>query len=256
MKNSVSNTQHGAVLQESAPHTFNELVQLKRQGDRGAFNTLLLDILPEVKKFVNRRLDMAIYQGNFPKSKYEAEDFIDQLFIEVYSSIGDVDNENDFYIWLFKKTNELVDQAIAEEAFEDAMFKNIDDYSTSEWKQMAEKFSAEADGDLIMREDLDDVSYHKSKQSLRTLFDQDYEKELVTQLDKELTEEEINRYTEIVLRNFPQPMHTVFELFTKQEFTLEQIAEIMQRNVKEVEDLLREARAILYNSLLARTARH
>ncbi|MCW5521207.1 sigma-70 family RNA polymerase sigma factor [Aureitalea sp. L0-47] len=256
MKNIVSNKQGETGLQQVAPNTFKELVQLKRQGDRAAFNLLLLDVLPEVKKFVNRRLDAAVYQGNFPKSKYKAEDFIDQLFIEVYESIGVVENENDFYIWLFKKTNDLVDRTIAVEAFEDSIFKNIDEFATSEWKLMSEKFSAEADGDLIMREDLEDVSYHKSKHTLITLFDQDEEKDLIAQLDQNLSQEDIDRYTEIVLRNFPQPMHTVFELFTKQEFTLEQIAEIIQRDVKDVESLLREARAILYNSLSAWTRKN
>lgn len=249
MKNTSTHNRREERLRKSAPHTFNELVTLKKQGDRGAFNEHLLNMLPEVKKFINRRLNAAIHKGHFPKSKYKAEDFIDQLFIEVYSSIGDVENENEFYIWLFKKTNELLDKTIAKEEFEDSIFKNIDEYSTAEWKQMAEKFSAEADGDLIMREDLEDVSYHKSKHSLKNIFVQDDEKALIEKLDKNLSEEDINRYTEMVLQNFPQPMHTVFELFTKQNFTLSQISEIMQRNVNEVEELLREARAILYNSL-------
>ncbi|NNJ82921.1 MAG: sigma-70 family RNA polymerase sigma factor, partial [Flavobacteriaceae bacterium] len=165
--------------------------------------------------------------------------------------IGDVENENEFYIWLFKKTNDLLDKTIAKEEFEDAIFKNIDEYSNTEWKQMAEKFSAEADGDLIMREDLEDVSYHKSKHSLKQIFSEDDEKALIDKLDKNLSEEDVNRFTDLVLQNFPQPMHTVFELFTKQEFTLSQISEIMQRSVDEVEELLKEARAILYNSLSA-----
>ncbi len=251
MKNTATHNKRERSLQKSAPHSFNELLSLKNQGDRGAFNEHLLKMLPEVEKFINRRLDAAIHKGHFPKSKYKAEDFVDQLFIEVYGSIGDVKNENDFYIWLFKKTNELLDKTIAKEELEDSLFKNIDEYSSAEWKQMSEKFSAEADGDLIMREDLEDVSYHKSKQSLKHIFIEDNEKALIEKLDRDLSEEDVNRFTDLVLQNFPQPMHTVFELFTKQNFTLFQISEIMQRSVDEVEELLKEARAILYNSLSA-----
>jgi DNA-directed RNA polymerase specialized sigma24 family protein len=250
MKNPAINPQHQE-LHQAATRKFNELVALKKQGDQGAFNEHLLKMLPEVEKFINRRLDAAIHKGHFPKSKYKAEDFLDQLFIEVYSTIGDVENEDDFYIWLFKKTNELLEKTIAEEEFEDSFFKNIDEYSTDEWKQMSEKFSAEADGDLIMREDLEDVSYHKSKHSLKHIFVEDNERALIEKLDRDLSEEDVGRFTNMVIQNFPQPMQMVFELFTKQNFTLLQISEIMQRNVNEVEELLNEARAILYNSLSA-----
>ena len=250
MKNTATNIRRKRKeLHNKVPRKFNELVLLKKQGELGAFNEQLLKMLPEVRNFINRRLDAAIHKGHFPKSKYKAEDFIDQLFIEVYGSIEDVDNENDFYIWLFKKTNELLEKTIAEEELEDTLFKNIDEYSSMEWKQMTEKFSAEADGDLIMREDLEDVSYHKSKHTLKTIFAEDDEKALIEKLDNSLSEEDINRYTEMVLHNFPQPMHTVFELFTNQNFTLSQISEIMERSVDEVEELLREAREILFNSL-------
>ncbi|KAA3620284.1 MAG: sigma-70 family RNA polymerase sigma factor [Flavobacterium sp.] len=251
MKNTATHYRKDGESIRVIPRKFNDLIQLKKQGERGVFNEELLDILPEVKKFINRKLDAAVHKGHFPKSKYKAEDFIDQLFIEVYDNIEDVESENDFYLWLFKRTNELLDATIDKEAYEDKIFKNIDKYSEAEWKQMAEKWSAEADGDLIMREDLEDVSYHKSKQSLQQLFVEDNEKALIEKLDKELSEEDVNRFTELILNNFPEPMHTVFELFTRQKFTLEEISQIMERNLEEVETLLKEAREILYNSLSA-----
>lgn len=251
MKNTATHHRQDEESKKAVPEKFNELILLKKQGERGVFNQELLKILPEVKKFINRKLDAAVHKGHFPKSKYRAEDFIDQLFIEVYDNIEDLESENDFYLWLFKKTNEMLDATIDKEEFEDEFFKNIDEYSEAEWKQMAEKWSAEADGDLIMREELEDVSYHKSKQTLQQLFVEDNEKALIEKLDRELSEEDINRFTDLILNNFPQPMHTVFELFTRQKFTLEEISEIMERNLDDVEKLLKEAREILYNSLSA-----
>jgi hypothetical protein len=179
MENTVSYLQQQKELRISVSKKFSDLVQLKFERNQKKFNQLLLKILPEVKKHIKQRLDAAIHNGHFSKGKYRAEDFIDQLFIEVYDSIGEVNNKNEFYIWLFKKTKELLDNIIVEEEFDDFYFVDINDYSKPERDEMVEKFSIEADGNFVMKEDLDDPSYQNSKFTLNHVFIEDNEKELI-----------------------------------------------------------------------------
>lgn len=56
----------------------------------------------------------------------------------------------------------------------------------------------------------------------------------------------------MVLSNLPSSMRTVFELFTKHQFDVSEIAKIRNRTVKEVEMLLASARKSLKASLLGR----
>ena len=50
----------------------------------------------------------------------------------------------------------------------------------------------------------------------------------------------------------PLPMRTVFDLFTNQQFTLEEVAIITTRSIKDVEKLLKQARKALQVSLFNR----
>tara|TARA_R110002012_G_scaffold160895_1_gene322878 strand:- start:31571 stop:32344 length:774 start_codon:yes stop_codon:yes gene_type:complete len=252
MENTVHYYQQQSELRVSIEKKFKNLVQLKKEENQADFNELLLKMLPEVKKYINQRLQTAIHKGHFSKGKYKAEDFMDQLFVEVYDSIEDVSNDNEFYVWLFNKTNDLLEATIVEEEFDNLFFKNIDDYTKPEWDDMVEKYSVEADGDLILNEDLDDISYHKTNYLLKQVFIEDNEKALIEQLDKKLSDDDIDRHVKMLLHNLPASMQTVFDLFTKQSFSLHEIAVIMKRDVKEVEVLLDKARKGLYTSLFNR----
>lgn len=239
-------------VQISIKQLFPNLVKLKEAEDRIAFNQLLLEIIPEIKRFVLKKLRNAIQNRHLSKNKYDANDFIDQLFIEVYDHIDEFSNEDEFYVWLYKKTNELLDEAITDEEFEDLFFQNIDDYSKKEWSQMQEKFTVEADGDLIMKEELDDISYHKDIYTLNDVFIDNIENRLVKKIDETLHQEEVDKHIQLVLHNLPADAQNVFELFTKQHLTLTEIAEVRNTSVEKVEKLLNEARKSLELSFFNR----
>ena len=142
--------------------TFSDMVQFKKENDKLDFNNLLLKDLHQVKRYITKRLSTALTKGNLPKGKYKVDDFIDQLFIEVYDHFDEVQNKEELHLWLFKKADELLDDTIADEEFDDYFFRNIDDYSKPEWDAMEEKFSTDGGGDYVMIDELDDISYPKN----------------------------------------------------------------------------------------------
>ena len=74
-------------LQISIKQTLPNLIKLKAEENRSAFNQLLLEIVPTIKQYIAKKLRNAIKNEHFPKNKYNTNDFIDQLFIEVYDHI-------------------------------------------------------------------------------------------------------------------------------------------------------------------------
>ena len=235
-------------------NTFSNLLQLKKEGDQASFNELVLKIMPQIRQYVNRQLNIAIKKGHFSKNKYKADDIIDQLFIEIYDNIEDVQNEKEFYLWLFKKTNDLLSDIIVEEEFDDLFFKNIDDYSKAEWDAMQEKYSSDADGDghLRMIEEFDDMSYNHNDYTLNHVFIEDKEKVLTEKIDKDLSEEQIQSHIAMVLSNLPLAMQNVFELFTNEHFKLEEIAVIRNSTVEAVEKHLNDTKKALQASFFNR----
>ncbi|MCK0131616.1 sigma-70 family RNA polymerase sigma factor [Flavobacteriaceae bacterium F08102] len=188
MKNTAHNSAQQNTYRVLVTETFTSLVQLKKNKDKTSFNKQFLAISPELKKYIVNRLNSAIKKGHFSKNKYNVDDVLDQLFIEVYDAIDQFDNEDEFYIWLFKQTNQLLDDMIDEEKFDDQFLKNIDDYSKPEWDEMQEHYSTDGGGDLLLIEELDDMSYNHNDYTLNDVFIEDKETGLIDKIDKGLSD--------------------------------------------------------------------
>lgn len=252
MKQDLTNIQNKEEFRLFASKSYTELIQLKKNKDKTSFNEYFMKIIPKIRKYVDGRLTAAILKGHFSKNKYKADDIIDQLFIEIYDRIEEVDHEDEFYLWLFKKTNELLEDIEVEEEFDDFFFKNIDDYTKPEWDELQEKYSRDGDGDFVMLEDLDDPSYNHNQYTLNHVFVEDKEKALISKIDKDLSDQDLRNHIRTVLINLPFPMRHVFDLSTHQHLRLEEIGQLTNRTVKDVKELLKQAKEALQISLFNR----
>ncbi len=232
--------------------TYYDLKKSRENGSKKAFNELFLKTLPQVKKYIVNRLNTAMLKGNLPKGKYRPNDFIDQLFIEVYDHFDEIENKEDLYPWIFKKADSLLEDTIVDEEFDEVFFSNIDDFSKPAWDAMEENFSTDGGGDLVMIEELDDMSYEKHDYVLNHVFVENDKKKLTEKLDKELDEERIRKHTQMVLHQLPLPMRKVFQLATQYQFDIEEIAKIQDQSIQEIEDLLEKARKSLEVSFFNR----
>ncbi|MBU2939780.1 sigma-70 family RNA polymerase sigma factor [Lacinutrix sp. C3R15] len=232
--------------------SYSSLIKLKNEGDKKAFNDLVLKILPTLRNYINRGLRVFISKGNFSKGKYKADDIIDQLFIEIFDHIEEVEKADAFYAWLYLKIDALMDDIQVEEEFNDFFFKNIDAYSKPEWDEMQEKYSTDGDGDLMLIEELDDISYNHNDYDLNAVFIEDNEVAFINAIDKNLNQEIVNKHTALVLHNLPYAMRHVFELFTNEHLSLQEIAFIKKYSLTEVKELLHDAKQALQVSLFNR----
>jgi RNA polymerase sigma factor (sigma-70 family) len=253
MKSTITYPQQSE-LRIIAESTFQELLKSKQANDMAAFNQQVVQLMPELKHYIDKQLATAIKKGHFTKSKYKAADIIDQLFIEIYDHIDEVSHENSFISWLYKKTNELLNDIIVEEEFDDLFFKNIDDYSAPEWDAMEEEYSTDGDGDFVLIEDLDDRSYNHNDYTLNHVFVEDDEKELIEKIDADLSAKQIKKHIDFVLHNLPLAMRTVFELSVVKQLDAVEVAEIRNSTVDEVKKLLKDAQKALQTSFLNRFA--
>lgn len=233
-------------------NTYVDLVRLKKEGNLSSFNNLLLRTMPAVKRYVQKGLNRALTKGKIDRNKYRADDLLDQLFIEVYDHIDEIENEKELYPWMFKKVDELMGDILVEEEFDSLFFENLDKYSQPEWEEMQEKFSTDGDGDLVMNDELDDISYAKNDYVLNHVFVEDGDQKIMVQLDKELGADNIGKHSKMVLNHLPMPMQRVFELFTEHQFDVAEIAKIRNSTIKEVESLLDSAKQRLRSSFLNR----
>jgi DNA-directed RNA polymerase specialized sigma24 family protein len=195
-------------------------------------------------------LNTVLLKGELPSGKYCPDDFMGQLFIEAFDHFNKVEHKEDLYTWLFKKADNLLEDTLVDEEFDEYFFENIDNFSRPEWDTMLENFSADVDGDLVMLEELDDISYRKNDYILNHIFVEDDKKTLIAKLDQKMGDEAVKKQHDMVLNHLPLPKRTVFELATEYHFNLDEIAEIRDQSLQEVQQILENARKSLEISYL------
>ncbi|WP_405246973.1 RNA polymerase sigma factor [Cellulophaga sp. Asnod2-G02] len=248
MKNTTSTTEFNVFVSK----TYVDLISLKQTGDTQAFNSLLLKVLPQVKQYVQHKLNVATANGLLDKNRFKGDDIIDQLFIEVYDHIDAVEAADNFHVWLFKKADELVEDLLIDEEFDTYFFENIDNFSKLEWDEMEEKYSTDGDGDFVMLEDFDTNDYAKNDYLLNAVFVEDKDKDIAAALDKKLEAERVKKHANLVLLGLPKTMSSAFELFNTFKFNTHEISKIINKSVHEVEHLLKEAKGKMKSSFLSR----
>lgn len=228
------------------------LKTLKEENKQDAFKSKFMELLPAIKQYIQKSLETASKKDLLKHKGYRVDDFINDLFIYVYDHIEELNNQDDFHIWLFEVVDRLIEDALIDEEFDDFFFKDIDEYSKPEWDAMEEAFSTDGDGDLVMLEELDDSTLRKNNYELKDVFIQDNEEALTAKLEKELTNERINAHTQMVLNKLPLSTQRVYDLYALNGFNTAEIARIKGIQVNTIDTLLKETQNILKTSFKSR----
>ncbi len=238
--------------QELAVELFPVLSKLKKEGNSAEFNKQLLKIIPPIHQYIERRLRTALTKKLLPQGKYQAEYYLDELIIHINDDFESIKGPIDFYPWLFQKADLLLEATIEKEVYDASILDNLENYSKLEWDGLQEKFSREADGDLVFLEELDDISYRNYERSMTSYFFGENQQLLIRRLDEEWGKDQIDRHLDIVLYHMPLEMQVVFDLLVFHHFSLEEIARIRNYSIEKVEQLLNKAQDVMGKSLYQR----
>ena len=252
MKDPVLYDPRGAEFKSMVAAGFEELKKLKAAGRREAFNEKLLGLLPDVKRYITRGLRLALAKGVISHNKYRPDDFFDQLFLDVYDHLGEVHGKDAFHPWLFGRAEGLLEAMEVEEIFDTFLFENLDDYSRAERAEMDESYSTDGDGDLVMMDELDDISYKSRNYLLRNIFLDDAHENLMAMMETTGGKKQVESQLDTVLFELPPNLRSLFELAYEQGFRPEEIARIKNLEPGQVAHLLETARKQLRITLSER----
>lgn len=233
--------------------SFDRLIQHKEHDEQTKFNQTMRRLLPEIEGYIARRLRVALRNGHLPSGKYKVEDFTDELYVRAFDAINEVEAGENLFPWLFKKADELLEEAMETEHFNELFFENIDNYTRAEWEQMQVDFSADGDGDLMLLEEFNDPSYPNYEYILKDVFVlESPEQSWLEKLNKELSDSDIHQHIDMVLHQLPAPMRSVYDLSVNQRFQPYEIAKIKRISVYQVEQYLVEAQRTIRRSFVQR----
>ncbi len=217
------------------------------------FGKKVLSAIPCVYPYVRHRLYIAETSGIIPRNMYQTNGVIDDAIIDVYENFeGVIDDKQALKLKLFSVVSEKLNQLFKKEDFhKDAL--SISRILKAELEQLEEKFEIDIDDDLLMPEDLDDISNHqKDWLRPRFLYD-DVEKNVVQAFEMKDQRVTLSNQKRKELHKIydwlPYETSNIFDFYVFGKLNYHEIAEIKNLSPKEVARTLRTIRKSFRSNL-------
>lgn len=241
------------------PEKTNHLTELKKAKttrDELRFKKLMNKMLPALRNYIARRLNLAHSTGLIDKHGIVPEEVIDVVYLTLYDHFEHAPtNTSDLETWVYQMVDEVLNNQLKEKAFENEHLVYLQGIEELELSGLEEKYSSDAEGELIMDEELDDVSY---QQRLYNPADFIQDTQTLESIESQLSEyDEIKLHDEIQRRliAIPEEERTIFDLFWIVGLSMKQIARIKNITVPQVEDILKRVGAHIRKKLSGRPER-
>ena len=217
---------------------------------KGSFTEELSEIitscLPPVKRYVANRLRMAVIDGVLAPGKYRVEDITDEIYIRLNE---DFDSElltpDQVKMTMFMLADRQLEEILAEE-YVHGDDVSIEEIVAGELKTLEEKYVTEADGDFVLYEELDDISYqHDQQQKTIFLLEPGFETDLITTLDLEKSCAEAAETRKVLASTYqrlPSLISSILALHVAGGLSVTEIAEIRKMDSNDVDRIIRRVK--------------
>jgi RNA polymerase sigma factor (sigma-70 family) len=195
--------------------------------NKDEFNRILKEFLPELKKLVHHKLRQWEVKGDIPKGRYSADEIIDDVYIKIFDEFHDsFTDERNLKVKMLAVAREQL-AAIKEKHSQEVI--SYEKLVAEEMKELEENYTVDSEGELILMEDLDDISYdNHNKEDIILLENENFD-ELAGSFDLqetgELSDEEKRKIGKIY-SDLPELTRSVVDHYAFVKLSTVQIAEI------------------------------
>lgn len=228
------------------------LMQHKHKQDQQAFYAALNELFPQLKHYVANRLRTAVRKGWVPRGMYEPLDIVDEIYAQVYASFDARIDEQALKTLLFKLADQKLEEIIQQERAH-MRDLSIEVLAEKELEALEEHMTADAEGEVVFVEELDDISYHQQTDKPKIyLLDEAFEEELLNVLDlprKVLEDAMLRKKLAYTYQTLPTLSRIVLDLRTRGGLSTEAVAQIRGMQVDKVARLEAAIRARFYRAL-------
>lgn len=192
-----------------------------------SFNKTIVSFIPTLKSYI---LNYLIEQGLNKKSELTIPELINEIYLMLYNNITERPTDDTRFLgWVFSETKKWLDNYLVQSANTNRKQIDIHSLAMQELSSLEQKFTMDADGELVMFEDLDDISYFNEQMT-----QQDEKGEYGNLL---LTEENIsglNDTVQKVLKSIDPKAKLIYEMYWFNDMTEQEIAATMGWQLGEV----------------------
>jgi RNA polymerase sigma factor (sigma-70 family) len=190
-------------------------------------------LLDSLKSYIKRRLRVAYLEQQIQTPVYTTGDILDQVLLRAYTNYEHKPSNLTLEQWFYRIANEVLENYLHRQASRDARRRSLEDLTQAELRTLEESITADAEGEVMLPEDLDDSE----------LPEQDF----TPPVSNETPEQELEKKERVLqilsaLSRVPERDRIVFELFAIEGFSKEEVARIMEISPEEVERTVRTVR--------------
>ncbi len=202
----------------------------------------VLQIVPLLHPYVKQRIRVGEYLGFFPKNMYRSNEIIDDVIVNIYENNKQKENESDdLRILMFDIVNSKLRNLFEKEEWHKKAI-STKFILEEELKQLEENFTVDGENELIMNEELDDISYHQNDMETQVLPYDNEQEGVMSFLNLGNTNIFENIQNKDTLKNiyYKLPLHTsnVVDLYILGKLNLQEIATILNINIAEVKQIV------------------
>jgi len=202
----------------------------------------VLNVSHRMYPYVKQRLKVAENMGIIPKNMYQSSGIIDEVILKVYEKGVDEQIDVDqLSLMMFSMANKKLFDLFESEKWH----KNT--ISTrkileEELALMEEKFTVDADWDLIMNEELDDISYHQDDFGPSLLESDEVQQNIADFLEMKdkafLEDEKKQNLLRKMYRTLPLQTSNVVDLYIIGRLNLQEISIILNSEIIELKRII------------------
>lgn len=217
------------------------LARHKEENDFEQFYNKISTLEPDLQRFMSRSLIAAENQGSIDRGFYSAEELLDEIYLEVFKEFTDpMDAEKIKTILFSKAIQKIEEKKIIEQ--ETPEYVSTEQMLKEELNALDEKFTTQADGDLILNTELDDISYKQhSERPNNVILDETLEQQLIKKLDMNdslLPSLERRTIFGALYNTIPPRSKSVLELYAFGNRSQHEISEILEVPVTVVDRIV------------------
>ena len=141
------------------------------------FYSELETIIPELKNYITFSITAAENQGLIDRGYYSPEGILDEVYLHVFEQHGN-NYRPELKALLFKTSRQKIIQLVRDEEYT-PNDPSTDGFLKEELDALNFKFTADAEGGIMIQDELEDISYHQERRRKEPIYLND---ELVAQL--------------------------------------------------------------------------
>ena len=189
----------------------------------------------------------------FPRNMYKSSEIIDEVVLEIYEKgMHKSKDAEELRIIMFDLLNSKMSSLYkSEEWHKDSISTKL--ILEEELRQLEENFTTDAGNDLIMNEDLDDISYHQNNGGPKDLPYDESEEGVINFLGLDQIENFRENSDRNALRKvyYKLPVNTsnIVDLYILGKLSFHEIATILKMEVSEVKEIVSSVRETIKNQL-------